>query len=34
MSPKNHPLWPWSPIVATLLKLNTTYPYKAPEDDE
>ncbi|MGI9417684.1 MAG: hypothetical protein ACR2RA_07590 [Geminicoccaceae bacterium] len=30
---KHNPLWPWSPIVATLVILNTTYPLQAFEDD-
>ena len=33
MSSKQHVLWPWSPIVATLVLLNTTYPLQAFEDD-
>lgn len=33
MSNTPHALWPWSPIVATLIVLNTTYPLQAFEDD-
>lgn len=33
MSSKHNPLWPWSPIVATLVILNTTFPLQAFEDD-
>jgi len=33
MSSKPNPLWPWSPIVATLVLLNTTYPLQAFEDE-
>ena len=33
MSSDHNPLWPWSPIVATLVILNTTYPLQAFEDD-
>jgi hypothetical protein len=33
MSSKPNPLWPWSPIVTTLVILNTTIPAKAFEDD-
>ncbi len=33
MSTTPHALWPWSPIVATLIVLNTTYPLQAFEDD-
>lgn len=33
MSTKPNALWPWSPIVATLLVLNTAYPLQAFQDD-
>lgn len=33
MSSKHNPLWPWSPIVATLVLLNTAYPLQAFQDD-
>jgi|GEM_PF-6818018 len=33
MSSKPNPLWPWSPIVTTLVLLNTAYPLQAFEDD-
>ncbi|MEM8949421.1 MAG: hypothetical protein AAGA21_17710 [Pseudomonadota bacterium] len=33
MSTKPHALWPWSPIVATLVLLNTTTVTQAFEDE-
>ena len=33
MSSKPNSLWPWSPIVATLVVLNTTFPLQAFEDE-
>jgi hypothetical protein len=33
MSSKHNPLWPWSPIVVTLVLLNTAYPLQAFQDD-
>ena len=33
MSTTPHAVWPWSPIVATLVLLNTAYPVIAFEDD-
>jgi hypothetical protein len=33
MSSNRHALWPWSPIVATLVLLNTVVPTQAFEDN-
>ena len=33
MPSKQNLLWPWSPIVATLVLLNTTYPLQAFDDE-
>ena len=33
MSSKPHALWPWSPIVATLVLLNTTLPAQGFQDE-
>lgn len=33
MSSNRHVLWPWSPIIATLVLLNTTIPAQAFKDE-